>query len=257
MMVAQSGKMMQLLEGRGREIVQLREEAANRAQSVGVANVQENRHQARVPLTEISAQIPAFCFHEEKSVGLEIWLRRVESVRNVYKLDERTTKMLATNKFGSVVKNWYESQENFWDLQWPELVENLRTMFGEVRDQASLMERMRSRKWKKSERLEDYFIDKQNLARKARLPDEEIIPHIIKGIDNFTIKVQLASGQHQTLGGLFGDMKSISNSIEYDQSFENARRSERITKPVIKAESNSNNSGYNGFRRQQLASVDI
>ena len=58
------------------------------------------------------------------------------------------------------------------------------------------------------------------------MTDVECIDHIIRGIDNFTIRIQLASAQHETLDGLFKTNRSISSSIG-EQSRDNHRSWER------------------------------
>ena len=76
-MMAQLSIMMQTLENREQEFVQLCEQIANR--QAGGARSNEGTTVCQAPLTEIAVQIPKFDFHEENLMSIDSWIRRVEN----------------------------------------------------------------------------------------------------------------------------------------------------------------------------------
>ena len=142
--MSQLTQMTQLLDVRDREITQLRNAPAN---AVNVERPEE-RNTSKAPFSEIAAQISTYSFENEISMTLDMWLRKVELVKVAYQLMDDAIKMLATNKFDSELKRWYESHETLWTLSWEELIVKLKEMLGENKNIAEIMERMRARRWR-------------------------------------------------------------------------------------------------------------
>ena len=158
-MMAQVTQLSQLIEHRDHEIAELRSRPSAAPAPAGVGEAL-----ARMPVAEIAQQIPLFDYDGSSKLTLEMWLRKIDNVKSDNNVSNGLMRTLATNKFSGVVKDWYDSQENLWALTWPELTVKLREMFGSAKDIAKEMEKLRARKWKKGERLEDYYVEKLILA---------------------------------------------------------------------------------------------
>ncbi|XP_046746407.1 uncharacterized protein LOC124411357 [Diprion similis] len=210
-MMAQLTQMTQLLGDRDKEIVTLRERADRAdAQLVNTTNSEEQQTNYRIPYTEIASQVPPFGNKENEAMSLDMWLKRIDEIQTLYNLSDDTVKILATNKFTDGVRKWYETCENACGKDWATIREEVKQMFDEDQDPVRLMDKIKNRRWRKGERLEDYYLDKLNLTKKAKMTDAEIISYIIRGIDNFTIRTQLVAARHVTPTSLFKDLRLLS-----------------------------------------------
>ncbi|KAK9692560.1 hypothetical protein QE152_g35086 [Popillia japonica] len=144
-----------------------------------------NNHHVNVPFSEIKVQIPEFT-NETDEIDVDECVKRVVETVEIYQVDDKLIKVLATNKLGKNVKKWYESDEENYRKGWTEFVNDLREMFKKQDDIGKLMDRMRNRK--KHENIEHYYHEKCALAKRMKMTGAECIHHIIDGIDNFTIR---------------------------------------------------------------------
>ena len=205
-MMAQVTNMISLLHDRDREITKLREEANNSTQKVG-------EHKNVIPFSEISCQIPIYNGNSSETDVYD-WIKIVDDVKAMYMVDDKTIKVLATNKLANNAKKWYDTLENMCTKTWEETKVELVDMFGDGEDLGMLMGRIRARKLKRDERVEDYFHDKCAMARRAKLTEAETIHHLIQGIDNFTIRTQLLTARSKTTKDVLQLLKLLAPELK-------------------------------------------
>lgn len=100
---------------------------------------------------------------------------------------------MAANKLEKRAKEWYNAQAELTELPWNDLKNKLRLAFRLNIDRLALFDEMQARRWKRSEKIEAYYYDKCRMLYKLNTPFEGMILHIIRGIDNTILRVQLKS----------------------------------------------------------------
>ncbi|KAK9700895.1 hypothetical protein QE152_g30932 [Popillia japonica] len=91
-------------------------------------NINTSNNHVNVPFSEINVQTPEFT-NETDEIDVDEWAKRVETIKEIYQVDDKLIKVLATNKVGKNVKKWYESDEENYRKGWTEFVNDLREMF--------------------------------------------------------------------------------------------------------------------------------
>lgn len=157
---------------------------------------------------------------------MSTWLNRVDDVQSIYSLTDDVIKLLATNKLVSNAKQWYHSNIETCKMEWTEIKNEMKDMFERYEDTATIMDKIRARKWKRGEMFEDYYYDKVRIAQRAKLSESEIISHVIKGIENFTLRMQMVCAQHKTLKSLFQNMKMVAAELNMDRLRNDSQKKE-------------------------------
>lgn len=168
---------------------------------------------ARVPFQEIGNQIPKFGLSGDEAIDIELWLKRIDDLQQIYKLPDNTVKILATNRLHGNARKWYDSVPEAYLKNWSDLKSDLLDLFSNTEDDIELYEKIKSMKWRSSESFEDYFHTKVRLAQKAKMKEEEIIQHVIRGIDNFTVRMQMLTARFTSLKELLATMNTVSKEM--------------------------------------------
>lgn len=209
-MMAQLTNMIAIVQERDREIINLRTANPVPTNVTGSAGTNASQRVAKhLPFSEISSQIPKFD-DEDSTLDISRWIKRVDDVKDLYNLDDNSIRVLATNKLSGNIRKWYDADEEHCSKAWGDLKQEMLEMFRHEEDIGLLMDKLRARHWKRNERIEAYFNEKVALAKKAHMTELEIISHVIRGIDNFTVRTQLVTAQCKMLKDLFKLLKIVS-----------------------------------------------
>ncbi|VEN44890.1 unnamed protein product [Callosobruchus maculatus] len=169
---------------------------------------------ARTPNAEIAALIPEFCGTEDVSQ----WIKRIDSIRDVYEVPLKTILLLAVSKFTGDAKRWYHSKVDLINMNWDELKVELNRMFYSRTDRISVMRQFEARKWKRGERFTTYFNDKVILGNRLNLPELDLIEYVIDGFNNDVLESQARIKDFTSLNDLVRIMSNISNNDNYNSS---------------------------------------
>nr|CAI5856666.1 unnamed protein product [Callosobruchus analis] len=179
----------------------------------------------RTPNAEIAALIPEFCGTEDVSQ----WIKRIDSISDVYEVPLKTILLLAVSKFTGDAKRWYHSKVDLINMDWNELKVELNRMFYSRTDCISVMSQFEGRKWKQGERFTTYFNDKVILGNRFNLPESDLLEYVIDGFNNDMLESQARIKDFTSLNDLVRIMSNISNSDSHNSSKQSSSYVKRST----------------------------
>lgn len=173
---------------------------------------------------ELAALLPDF-----DGSGVSIWLERVDSVQQAYKVPDEVIQLLAIGKFTGQAKRWYQSKVEYVRMDWDTLKREVKKMYDCGEDPVELRKKMERRRWKKSEKFSNYYYEKVLLGNTAGVPESEMIHYVIDGFDDRQLKIQcrMMLANIKTLEDLFAIMNNVMREDTYTQTWK---------PPVTKAE---------------------
>lgn len=71
---------------------------------------------------------------------------------------------------------------------------------------------MEARSWKVGETFSDYFYEKLKLTDKQHLPERDIVPHVIEGINNYVLRIQALAARFAQLNIMLEFMNLVTEN---------------------------------------------
>lgn len=160
----------------------------------------------KISNSELSAILPEFTGHDQDVV---LWLQKIDSVKNVYLVENKIIKLVAVGKLTGIAKDWYHSKVEHITMEWDVFKEELKRIFSNRPDKIALRRKFEARTWKKSERFVDYFHNKIKLGNNAGISDSEMLDYVIDGFDDKILQSQARMQNFTSLEVLLQTMSSI------------------------------------------------
>lgn len=170
--------------------------------------------------TEVAATIPEFSGSAHEDINM--WIKRADTVKQLYDFCEETTTLIIVNKLKGRAKLWYDSKPEYAALDFVTMKEELSKMFRSREDKLTNMRRFEARKWSKSEKFGVYFQDKVTLGNKLNLSEEDLIIYLNEGFNNYGLQTQARMKEFKTLAHMLevmGDMTQHEQSIYFNLNF--------------------------------------
>ncbi|KAK9688486.1 RNase H-like domain found in reverse transcriptase [Popillia japonica] len=184
----------------------------------------QNMRETRYP-TEIAATIPEFSGATGEDAAR--WISRLDTVKGIYTMTEEVMVLIVANKLKGRAKTWYDSKPENAALKYTELRKELLYMFKSREDKLTMVRTFESRKWGRNEKFQIYFQEKIMLGNKINLTDEDLIPYIIDGITNHTLRTQATMKEFKSLNHMLEVMGDIS---QYER-----QQTERAVIPAVRS----------------------
>lgn len=167
-----------------------------------------NRDQRRYNANDINGLIPTFSGNED----VKSWFSRIKAVKETFGIVEEVLILVLTNKLEGSAKRWYDSRPEYVTLSLEGLEEELTAMFQCRETKKTLMKNFESRKWKKTEKFTDYYFDKVLLGNKLDMSEEDVIEHLIDGLDDPYLETQAKMKEFTSLPKMLEVMNKITTS---------------------------------------------
>lgn len=135
------------------------------------------------PITNV---IPNFD-PDNRSQGIERWLRKVNECAIIYDWHEKQTIHYALQKLCGLAKKWYESLPTL-NYSWKKWQSKMKKAFPSEENFGKLLEEMLGRKSRSDETLRDYFYDKLALLSRCDIEGRKAVDCIIYGIDDASVR---------------------------------------------------------------------
>lgn len=175
--------------------------------TVRVINLQENAARP-AKAGEIAALVPVF---KGSGDDAEEWLRRVDSVRNLYRPSDTALLLIIISKLEGKALAWFHSKAEHVEMNYEQFKSALLRMFKVKEDRVTLFKRFENRRWRRGEKFNDYYMDKVLLANKLNLNEEDTISYLIDGIENQTLRSQAKMKEFKTLNHMLTLMNDLTD----------------------------------------------
>lgn len=158
--------------------------------------------------SEIAALLPTFTGHED---DVESWVKRVDAIQEAYQVPDNVMKLIVVGRLEGQAKAWHNTKLEYITMPWNDFKTEMSVMFSSRPNKVTLMRKMESRKWRKSEKFSNYFTDKVVLGNKLNLSEEDIIDYVIDGFDNSNLQSQARMKNFTSSSELLQIMKNVTN----------------------------------------------
>lgn len=174
-----------------------------------------------LPNSEIAALLPPFSGTAEE-MSVESFIDRVEAVKSAYGIRGDIMHLIMVSKLMGAAKDWYHSKLDNITMSLSDLLESIRRNFTCRPGRMVLMRKFEARKWKRSEKFQQYYHDKTILGNHVGLEEEEedMIPYVIDGMDNPSLQCMARMKDFTRLQDLF---RVMNNVIDSDRSVVHGR----------------------------------
>lgn len=169
---------------------------------------QENN--AHISAKDISAIIPTFGEEGENAIRAEVWIKKIDSLRENYGWDSKVTMLYAAMRLRGAASFWYETAETSL-TGWEAFKEELQANFPDIVSRMEIHDLLKNRKRKADESIEYYFHKTVAIGKRAKLDNETIMEYIINGLDDDTNKGAIKSKQVTTFPDLLREILVVSN----------------------------------------------
>lgn len=167
-----------------REIQQLRREL-EQLRVAGASGASPSTQPRKMKWTDVREMIGDFdCSNSD----IEAWEKQLRKLVQTHGLDDQTAKVMVCYKLKDKALKWYHSRSDCVDLSYDQLLNGLRSMFGERSYVLSLRHDFERRVWKTDESFGDYMHDKVVLGNRVPISDKEVVDYIIEGIPDANIR---------------------------------------------------------------------
>lgn len=169
-----------------------------------------HENNAHISAKDISAIIPTFGEEGENAIRAEVWIKKIDSLRENYGWDSKVTMLYAAMRLRGAASFWYETAETSL-TGWDAFKEELQANFPDIVSRMEIHELLKNRKRKADESIEFYFHKTVAIGKRAKLDNETIMEYIINGLDDDMNKGAIKSKQVTTFPDLLKEILVVSN----------------------------------------------
>lgn len=159
---------------------------------------------AKASLTNLKEMLSQF---DGKKGAYPCWKEQLLTVKQIYRLDDNTTKMLLAAKLSGDAADWFHSIPSHLSLAPDEILRRMEAMFGMRERKLALRKEFENKEWQYGETFTDYCHKKIILANKISIDEEELVDYIIDGIP-------IRSMRDQAMMQQFPDKESLIKAME-------------------------------------------
>lgn len=118
------------------------------------------------------------------------WEQQIELLREIYKLEDGTLRVLITTKLKGKALNWFHSKPEHIRLTSIELLKEMRGMYDRRPSRLALRKEFERRTWRTGESFNEYCHDKVILGNRVPIDQNEIVDYIIDGMSDLRLQDQ-------------------------------------------------------------------
>lgn len=159
--------------------------------------------------------VPEF-YPEKREQSSEIWLNKVDELREVFNWSESTTIYFALSKLKGLAEVWYKGLQTM-KYTWAEWKVKILAAFPSARDYHEVLSEMMRRKKMPHETYQKYFYEKLSLLNQCNITGKDAVSCILGDIDDTVVKAAAKAGNYCTPEDLFHylntlhDLRPVSN----------------------------------------------
>lgn len=157
-------------------------------------------------LTDIKNLLPTF---DGKKTPYHTWEKQLKLIKQIYELDEKSTKILLASKLVGSIAEWFHSSSEHLSLSVSQLLNRMKVLFNQENKRINLRKEFEERKWKLNETFTEYFYQKIIMANRIPIEDSEIVDYLIEGIPDPVIKHQAMMQCFESKEVMFKAMKDV------------------------------------------------
>ena len=146
-----------------------------------------------------------------------LWKQQLILLKDTYKLDENTTKVLISTKLKGRALTWFHSKSEHLTSSVSELLKEMMTMFDHRPGKFAQRREFESRKWQSNEPFADYYHDKVILAKRVPIAEDEMIDYIIDGIPDERLQDQARIQRFEEKSALLKAFEKVSVSSKKNE----------------------------------------
>ena len=203
-----------------REVRLLQRLADNTTPAVSVTSAASST--STIGIRSIADLLPDFSGDRD---AFESWKAQLELLRMTYNLDERSTKVLFSQRIKGKVRDWFHSRPAHLQSDMAELLGKMDRMFNRRPDKMRLREDFVKRKWQRNESFADYFHAKATLGNKIPIDDDELIQYAIEGVPNVHLRRHAYLQRFNTPEDLLEGFENV--SLDPEPKENSCRREEK------------------------------
>ena len=166
-----------------------------------------------------------------------LWKQQLILLRDTYKLDENTTKVLISTKLKGRALTWFHSKSEHLTSSVSELLKEMSTMFDHRPGKLAQRREFESRKWQSNEPFADYYHDKVILANRVPIAEDEMVDYIIDGIPDERLQDQARIQRFEEKSALLKAFEKISVSPKKNEP--RAREHSKRNDPYVRKDKES------------------
>ncbi|KAG7203871.1 hypothetical protein KM043_017925 [Ampulex compressa] len=121
--------------------------------------------------------------------NINIWEAQVSKLIEMYGLCEQAAKAMVCHKLKGKALRWYRSRPNCVEMTVGQLLNGLRTKFGQWSNILYLKQKFEKRNWRSNESFIDYVREKIVLGYRVPIADMEIVDYIVESIPDMYIRL--------------------------------------------------------------------
>lgn len=149
-------------------------------------NVKATTQSSIVDFSTVKEFIPEY--DGEKNVNE--WLTVAKNVRAVFNISDDIMRPLICARAKGKANYWLLSQPSLLSGDIDDIFSQMQIRFGTKGNLVELRQSLEKRKWLNDEVFASYFYDKQMLANKLNVTDDEMVQYILEGIPNVELRNQ-------------------------------------------------------------------
>ena len=139
------------------------------------------------------------------------WKQQLGLLRDNYRLDENTMRVLISAKLKGRALRWFHSKPEYLTMSIHDLLAEMTAMFDDRPKKLNLRKEFEARIWQKNESFADYYHDKIILGNRVPVEEEEeMIDYLIDGISDDALQNQARMMRFGAKSDLLEAFKKIS-----------------------------------------------
>jgi len=119
------------------------------------------------------------------------WRKQLELLRNSYRLDDESTRLLISMRLKGRAHSWLYSKTEYVTMGVDHLLEEMAQMFHSRPGMLQLRKVFEARTWRANEKFCDYYHEKVILANQVPVAEEELLDYIVDGITDKQLQRQV------------------------------------------------------------------
>lgn len=140
---------------------------------------------AKINITMLAELLSIFSGNAET---YETWERQARFLKEAYRLDDATMKILIGTRLKGKAMEWFHSKPEYIALDPESLLSELKKMFHHRPNKIAMQRKFEERTWNKTETFHDYVHEKTILANHLNMDDDEVLGYIIDGIPDVQLR---------------------------------------------------------------------
>ncbi|XP_031335232.1 uncharacterized protein LOC116165084 [Photinus pyralis] len=145
---------------------------------------------------------------EDRDQDVEMWLRKMNDLRDVFRWSEEATIYHALSKLRGLAETWYKGLRCI-KLSWADWQQQLLKAFPPSRDFHQRLEEMFLRKKRMGESYSKYYYEKMVLINACKVTGTDAVSCLIGGIQDSTLKNSIRAADYQRPEDLLQYFRSL------------------------------------------------